>query len=41
MDIKGKVVLITGAGKKGRVGHGLALTLAQKGAHVVIHYGHA
>ncbi len=36
MDLKEKVVLITGSAV--RVGKTIALTLAKKGAHVVIHY---
>lgn len=36
MKIKNKVVLITGAAK--RVGRQIALTLAEKGAHIAVHY---
>ncbi|MCX6637812.1 MAG: SDR family NAD(P)-dependent oxidoreductase, partial [Acidobacteria bacterium] len=35
-DLAGKVVLVTGAAK--RVGRGIALALAGKGARVAIHY---
>jgi 3-oxoacyl-[acyl-carrier protein] reductase len=35
-DLAGKVVLVTGAAK--RVGRGIALALARKGARVAIHY---
>src|SRR5579872_766514 len=35
-DLKGKVVLVTGAAK--RIGRGIALRLAQEGARVAIHY---
>jgi 3-oxoacyl-[acyl-carrier protein] reductase/pteridine reductase len=35
-DLAGKVVLVTGAAK--RIGRGIALALAQKGARVAIHY---
>jgi NAD(P)-dependent dehydrogenase (short-subunit alcohol dehydrogenase family) len=37
MDLKGKTVLITGAGR--RIGRSLALTIAQQGAEVLLHYG--
>jgi pteridine reductase len=36
MDLKGRVALITGAGK--RVGRTIALTLAEHGATIAIHY---
>ena len=36
MDIQGKTALVTGAAK--RVGREIALALAQKGAHIVLHY---
>lgn len=36
MDIKGKTVLVTGAAK--RVGRAIALALATRGAHIVLHY---
>jgi NAD(P)-dependent dehydrogenase (short-subunit alcohol dehydrogenase family) len=37
MDISGKKILITGAGK--RIGRSLALKLAQQGAIILLHYG--
>jgi pteridine reductase len=37
MDLQGKVALVTGGAH--RVGKGIALALAQEGAHLVIHYG--
>jgi NAD(P)-dependent dehydrogenase (short-subunit alcohol dehydrogenase family) len=37
MDLKNKAALITGSAK--RVGKVLALTLAEQGCHLVIHYG--
>lgn len=36
MDIRGKTALVTGAAK--RVGREIALHLAQKGAHILLHY---
>lgn len=36
-DLRGKVVLVTGAAK--RIGRGIALSLAREGARVAIHYG--
>jgi glucose 1-dehydrogenase len=39
MSLDGKLVLITGAAL--RVGHHLALAVAQAGGDVVIHYGHS
>jgi NAD(P)-dependent dehydrogenase (short-subunit alcohol dehydrogenase family) len=36
-DLTGKVVLVTGAAK--RIGRGIALRLAERGARVLIHYG--
>ena len=36
MEIKGKVALVTGSAK--RVGKSIALALARKGAHVLVHY---
>src|SRR5690242_7810374 len=36
-DLRGKVVLVTGAAK--RIGRGIALRLAEEGARVAIHYG--
>ncbi len=36
MEIRGKTALVTGAAK--RVGRVIALQLAQKGAHIVLHY---
>ncbi|HSB18041.1 MAG TPA: SDR family oxidoreductase [Bryobacteraceae bacterium] len=36
-ELKGKVVLVTGAAK--RIGRGIALRLAREGARVAIHYG--
>lgn len=36
MEIKGKVAIVTGSAK--RVGKSIALALAQRGAHVIIHY---
>ncbi len=36
MELKGKVALVTGAGK--RVGRSIALALAARGAHLAIHY---
>ena len=39
MEIRGQVALVTGAAR--RVGRILALTLAQAGVHVAVHYGHS
>jgi len=36
-DLTGKIILVTGAAK--RIGRGIALRLADKGARVLIHYG--
>ena len=36
-DLTGKVILVTGAAK--RIGRGIALRLAERGARVLIHYG--
>jgi NAD(P)-dependent dehydrogenase (short-subunit alcohol dehydrogenase family) len=36
-DLTGKVILVTGAAK--RIGRGIALRLADRGARVLIHYG--
>ncbi len=36
MELTGKTALVTGASK--RVGRSIALALAQKGAHIVLHY---
>jgi len=38
-DLRGKVVLVTGAAK--RIGRGIALRLAREGARVAIHYGNS
>src|SRR5712675_1693284 len=38
-DLKGKIVLVTGAAK--RIGRGIALRLAKEGANVCIHYNHS
>ena len=38
-DLKGKIVLVTGAAK--RIGRGIALRLAKEGAKVCIHYNHS
>jgi NAD(P)-dependent dehydrogenase (short-subunit alcohol dehydrogenase family) len=37
MELKDKVVLITGSAK--RMGKALALALAERGCHIVVHYG--
>lgn len=39
MKLKGKTVLVTGAGR--RVGRSIALALADRGAQVAIHYNHS
>jgi pteridine reductase len=39
MELKGRVALITGAGK--RVGRAIAMTLADRGATIAIHYRHS
>lgn len=39
MHISGEIALVTGAGR--RVGRFLALTLAQAGVHIAVHYGHS
>ena len=39
MEIQGKTALVTGAAR--RVGREIALTLARKGAHLILHYGHS
>ncbi len=39
VDLEGKIVFITGAGR--RIGRHLALASAQAGAKVAIHYGHS
>src|SRR4051794_1240997 len=36
MEIKGKIALVTGASK--RVGHQIAMTLARRGATILVHY---
>lgn len=38
-NLRGKVVLVTGAAK--RIGRGIALRLAEEGARVAIHYGNS
>jgi 3-oxoacyl-[acyl-carrier protein] reductase/pteridine reductase len=38
-DLRGKVILVTGAAK--RIGRGIALRLAREGARVAIHYGNS
>lgn len=35
-DLKGKIALITGAGKKDGIGYGIAKTLASNGTHIII-----
>lgn len=39
MDLKGKVILVTGGAK--RLGRAISLGLAQKGARIAIHYNHS
>src|SRR5262245_43519932 len=39
MFLKGKNALVTGAAK--RVGHAIALKLAQNGANILLHYRHS
>ena len=36
-DIKDKVVIVTGAGREGGLGAGIALRLGREGARVVVH----
>ena len=36
MELSGRVVLVTGGAK--RIGKTIALKIAEKGAHVVVHY---
>ena len=38
-DLRGKVVLVTGAAK--RIGRGIAMRLAQEGSRVIVHYHHS
>ena len=38
MDLAGKVALVTGAGRKGRLGHAIALGLARAGCDIAVHF---
>jgi pteridine reductase len=39
VELRGRVALVTGGAR--RVGRALAIALAERGAHVAIHYGHS
>ncbi len=38
MNIKDKIAIVTGSGRKGRLGHTIATFLAKKGANILVHY---
>jgi NAD(P)-dependent dehydrogenase (short-subunit alcohol dehydrogenase family) len=38
MNIKNKIAIVTGSGRKGRLGHSIAIALARKGANILVHY---
>ncbi len=38
MNIENIVAIVTGAGRKGRLGHAIAIALAERGAHILVHY---
>jgi len=38
MNTENIIAVVTGAGRKGRLGHAIALALAERGANILVHY---